>query len=729
MIYADFESLLVSDRERKADEDVDESYTNRYQTHHACSFGLKTVCHYHDFYSGEYTSYVGRDAAYVFLETVLREAKRCKLTVNYEFKKNMVITPKQERKFQEETNCHIFGEHVEGEDKVRDHCHVTGLYRGAAHNKCNLNHKLTWKIPVVFHNLRGYDSHLIMQEIGKFGLEMNVIPNNTEKYMSFSLGKNLVFIDSIQFMASSLESLAGNLSKEEFCQVGKRWKGEEFNLVTQKGIFPYEYMTSIDKLREDKLPGKEDFYSTLYETDVTDEDYERAKKVRYHFIMKTMRDYHDLYLETDVLLLADIFESFRKTCLKNYNLDPAHYLSAPGLSWDAFLKRSRAEIELISDMDTFQFFEMGMRGGVIYIAYRYAKANIKYMSTYDKTKPSNYIMYLDANNLYGWAMLQLLPIGVFKWEEDPNNIDYEDYLEGSDRGLVLEVDLEYPERLHREHNGYPLAPESMEIKKDMLSDYAKEISEKYNISVGGVKKLVSTLGPQKKYVLHARNLNMYVPCGMKLKKIHRAVSFKQSRCLAGYIEYNTKMRAASKNDFEKNFSKLMNNSIYGKTMENVRKSVNVKLVTAETDLIKAVASPTFQSQRTMNGDVVAVKKMKEVLTLNKPCYVRMCVLELSKLLMYRFHYCTIKEEYGHQSKLLFTDTDSLLYDIKTDDVYKDFSEIGKMDDCFDNSDYPNNSPYYFNHNKKVIGKFKDEAGGTPIVEFCRLRNKMYSYVE
>ena len=251
VIYADFESLLVSDRERKGDEDVEESYTNRYQTHHACSFGLKTVCHYDDFYSGEYTSYVGRDAAYVFLETVLREANRCKFTVNYEFKKNMVITPKQERKFQKATKCHICGEHVEGEDKVRDHCHVTGLYRGAAHNKCNLNHKLTWKIPVVFHNLRGYDSHLIMQEIGKFGLEVNVIPNNMEKYMSFSLGKNLVFIDSIQFMASSLESLAGNLSKEEFCQVGKRWKGEEFNLVTQKGIFPYEYMTSIDKLRED----------------------------------------------------------------------------------------------------------------------------------------------------------------------------------------------------------------------------------------------------------------------------------------------------------------------------------------------------------------------------------------------------------------------------------------------------------------------------------------------
>ena len=143
---------------------------------------------------------------------------------------------------------------------------------------------------MVFHNLRGYDSHLIMQEIGKFGLEVNVIPNNMEKYMSFSLGKNIVFIDSIQFMASSLESLANNLSKDEFHQVGKRWKGEDFDLGTEKGIFPYEFLTSLEKLKVDKLPCKEEFYSTLYESNVTDEDYERAKKVWSHFNMKTMRD-------------------------------------------------------------------------------------------------------------------------------------------------------------------------------------------------------------------------------------------------------------------------------------------------------------------------------------------------------------------------------------------------------------------------------------------------------
>ncbi|CAB4028841.1 hypothetical protein AC249_AIPGENE13851, partial [Paramuricea clavata] len=164
-------------------------------------------------------------------------------------------------------------------------------------------------------------------------------------------------IDSIQFMASSLEALVSNLLPEDFRIVGERWKGEDFNLVTQKGVFPYEFLDDISKLDTEGLPSKDKFYSSLYESEVKEEDYQRAQKVWDHFKMKTMRDYHDLYLETDVLLLADVFENFRRTCLENYELDPAHYMSAPSLSWDAFLKQSGEEIELVSDMDMFQFFE------------------------------------------------------------------------------------------------------------------------------------------------------------------------------------------------------------------------------------------------------------------------------------------------------------------------------------------------------------------------------------
>ncbi|CAB3984674.1 Gastrula zinc finger, partial [Paramuricea clavata] len=340
VIYADFESILVPE-EKKVDSEnsEDKSSTDLYQTHKACSFGLKTVCHYDDKYSGEYISYVGEDATQVFLKTVLKESIKCREMVNKIFKKKMVITPEQEAEFWMTRNCSICGNDL-GDDRVRDHDHVTGMFRGAAHNMCNLKYRITWKVPVVFHNLRGYDSHLIMQEIGKFKMNINVVPNNMEKYISFSLGKNLVFIDSIQFMASSLEALVSNLSPEDFKIVGKRWKGEDFNLVTQKGVFPYEFLDNISKLNVEGLPSKDKFYSTLYESEVKEEDYQRAQKVWDHFGMKTMRDYHDLYLETDVLLLADVFENFRRTCLENYKLDPAHYISAPSLSWDAFLKQS-----------------------------------------------------------------------------------------------------------------------------------------------------------------------------------------------------------------------------------------------------------------------------------------------------------------------------------------------------------------------------------------------------
>ena len=192
-------------------------------------------------------------------------------------------------------------------------------------------------------------------------------------------------------------------------------------------------------------------------------------------------------------------------------------------------------------MNMFQFFEKGMRGGTSYIAHRYSKANNKHMSTYDEEMENNYLMYLDANNLYGWAMSQPLPNGGFEWVEDTSNINIDDYLGDEGRGMVLEVDMEYPEELHDSHNGYPLAPESREIKKEMLSEYAREIAEKYNVSVG-IRKLVTSLGPREKYVVHVRNLKLYTDLGMKLTKIHRAVTFNQSKWLSDYIAYNTKMR-------------------------------------------------------------------------------------------------------------------------------------------------------------------------------------------
>ena len=233
---------------------------------------------------------------------------------------------------------------------------------------------------------------------------------------------------------------------------------------------------------------------------ISDEDYEHAQNVWNTLSIKNMGEYHDLYIASDVLLLTDVFENFRKTCLEYYNLDQCHYFTSPGLSWDAMLKMTNIKLELMRDIDMFQFIEKGLRDGISYIANRYGKANNRYMKEYDEKALSKYIMYLDANNLNGWAMSQYLPTGGFRWmtERQIDKIDLAKYKEDSKKGLIVEVGLEYPEGLHNLHNDYPLGPEKVKVTNDMLSDYCKKISEKYNISTGLVSKLIPTLEKKRK---------------------------------------------------------------------------------------------------------------------------------------------------------------------------------------------------------------------------------------
>ena len=341
------------------------------------------------------------------------------------------MTENDELCFKLMDKCHICNKKYTDKDvRVRDHCHVTRKFRGSAHQECNLKLRIKpkdIKIPVIFLNLRGYDSHFIMQLIGQIAenhayknykgeeqhQKINAIPNNKEKYMTFMLGNHLSFIDSFQFMSSSLDKLVSNLAKEDLKYTSEEFTGKKHSLMSQKGVYPYDYMDCFKKFDQTELPTKEQFYSVLNDQHLTNGECDHARKVWETFNIKTMGEYHDLYLKSDVLLLSDVFESFRKTCLQYYKLDPCHYCTSPGLSWDANIK-----LESMTNIDMFQFFERGMCGRVSYIANRYGKANNKYMEGYDEESPSKYVMYLDANNLYGWAMSQYLPTGNFRWMTD-----------------------------------------------------------------------------------------------------------------------------------------------------------------------------------------------------------------------------------------------------------------------------------------------------------------------
>ena len=313
-------------------------------------------------------------------------------------------------------------------------------------------------------------------------------------------------------MSSSLSLLVDNL--DEFPILSKYFKGRKLELLRRKGVYPYDYVDCLGKLDEKQLPPIEEFYSHLNDEGISQEDYQHAQNVWQEFEIKSMRDYHDLYLKSDVLLLADVFENLRNICLKNYKLDPAWYYTSPGLTWDAALKMTGIELELLTDPDMLLMIEKGIRGGVSMISKRHGKANNKYMEEdYDPSHPSKYVTYLDANNLYGWAMSKPLPTGNFKWMENFND--------WRNRPCILEVDLLYSKELHDLHNEYPLAPESLKV--------------------GNVDKVIPNLMNKERYVLHRDNMLLYESLGLKISKINRGMTFTESPWLKKYINSSKKV--------------------------------------------------------------------------------------------------------------------------------------------------------------------------------------------
>ena len=336
-IYADFECNLNNV------ECYEGTYTKKYHEHVPCSYAYKVVC-IDDKYSKSIVVYRGVNAAYEFIKSILKKHKYCKKIMKDQFNKNLIMTEKEEYLFQQSNNCWICKKLIDNEDeKVRDHCHVTGKFRGVAHWDCNINFQLTKKVPVIFHNLKSYDSHLIFSELHKFNLKVDVIPNGLEKYMAFFLGRDLVFIDSMQFMNSSLDKLVKNLVDKDFKYLVEEFSCESLELLKQKGAYSYEYMNSFKRFNEDKLCARNYFYSSakdkkvikdgkISDGHVSVEDYMVCERICDKFKMKNIGDYHDHYLKKDALLLANVFEKFIKTCLKYYELDPCHYFSSPGLS-------------------------------------------------------------------------------------------------------------------------------------------------------------------------------------------------------------------------------------------------------------------------------------------------------------------------------------------------------------------------------------------------------------
>lgn len=395
-IYADFEAF--SKDVETCYPDPNKSSITCNTKFEACSYGYQVICS-DERYTKSPVIYRGLNAVQHFLESLHEE----ELNIKEILRKNcpMIMTDVDKEHFKKQNQCFLCENFFSPETgKVRDHCHISGKYRGAACIACNLNFKPPTFIPVVFHNLKNFDLHLLIHGIGMRKKDISCIPHNMERYLSLSLG-NLRFIDSLQFLNASLEELVENLASDgfkPFLLLQKEYQDPaQTHLMKRKGVYPYNYVTFFSKYEEKKLQPKIAFYNTLTKTHITNDEYMHAQQVWSTFNLKNLGEYHDIYLKSDVLLLADVFENFRDLTMKTYHLDPAHFFSCPQLSWQSALKFTKCKLKLLSDPTQYLFFEEGIRGGVSAITKRYAKANNKDLQEdYNPQLPSNYLLYLDC---------------------------------------------------------------------------------------------------------------------------------------------------------------------------------------------------------------------------------------------------------------------------------------------------------------------------------------------
>ena len=695
--YADFESLL-------------ERYGNVNQLHKPLAAGVLIVpgIDHEQSFDSEYKQFFGLDCIVDFLTYLEEWGKRIKIWYQQFAAHPMDLTDEEESTFAAAASCYLCKKHFENDenDKNRDHDHFTGNFLGAACNVCNLSRRIRKPfLPVMFHNLKGYDLHHIM----KYGLanfphwQITCIPQSSEKYMCLCCNikgsVQIRFLDSLQFLNSSLSTLASLLPSHK--QVYSNTLAYPEYVRRRKGVFPYSYITCIDRVYED-LPNKEVFNDALQT--ITDEDYEHAQSSYRDCQCNSLKDYLMIYLKIDVYLLADIFQTFRETALHEDGLEPCNYFSIPGLSWDSALKSmGEKSLQLLRDSSMYEFFEAGVRGGMTFVNKHFIDNS------------NGEILYIDINNLYGYALSQKLPCSNFEIITDKqtltqliNNLPNEN----SDIGYYLEVDLHIPAELHDKFQELPPAP----IKQ----------------CPPGCKteKLLLTLEDKNNYMIHYSLLKFYMEMGVQVKHVHRACKFNQDYVFANYIAHNTERRAAATHKFQKDFYKLKNNSLFGKTVENLRKRINIRIVNNERQLVTYSSRPTFQRINLIDDNLAIISLGKESFCLNRPVYVGQAILDISKLRMYKLQYVELQKYrniFNCEIEIVAGDTDSFFLHCRNVSVREQLLPEMLRDELLDSSNFDPNDSLYSNRFTNHIGKFKDETGCKfHILEGVFLRPKCYS---
>ena len=658
--------------------------------------------------------------------------------------RNTVITTDEEKKhFEEAQRCHLcndlFDPYSYKYRKVLDHCHYDGAYVGPAHAECNWLRKSQTSTPIYIHNLVSYDSHFLIGGLKNLDKsKVSGIPHNLEKFKTLTIGQ-FQFLDSLQLLNGSLETLVESLSSGNHAftildQCLTKPVDKEFKqLLLRKGTFCYEFFTSLEVLKNTlEIPPKECFYSRLKACDISDSDYAHAKKTFSALKCDNMCDYMEYYCFLDTVLLAEVVSEFRRVVYEEARLDCSYYVSLPSLAFDCMLKTLDEPIELCSDPDMVLMFEAGIRGGVSYISNRRAVLTPEECEMPEMELNHN-IIYLDANNLYSVGQSAPLPMGDYRWlhSSEYDSFDWVKLGEDVDRpeGYILEADIHYPESLHLSHDEFPMAPERKNITYSDLSPYSKECLQLFKGKSQMLRytseKLCGTLGTKTKYIVHYRNLALYLRHGLQLGKVHRVIGFRQKPFVKKFIERMTLKRAQAKTPFMSSVAKLQMNSVFGTFLLDRRKHMKVKFATSKKLCEKYMSDPCYKGHRILNDNLVAVYFHQKVVKMEQLYSVGFSILDISKQHMFMMWYDYLQPALGAENlSLILTDTDSLLIEVKKHTRREIWD---KLESIMDFSNYPKGHSLYNDKRKNQPGFLKDETPGRIINEVVGLKSKTYIF--
>ncbi|XP_069936724.1 uncharacterized protein [Cherax quadricarinatus] len=685
-------------------------------------------------------SYKGEDAVNHFILNVSGEWNKIKFRRQYH---EIHMSEEDKMRHDSQNTCELCGNTFKKpKDKHKHHDHTLNFnnYIGAYCARCNMQCKDKREKLLLFCHNMSYDLGIILKELNVDKYNVEIHSKQGFKFLKVDIGK-VRFQDSLSLLNGSLSTLA-----EQHIKAGKSLKYTETILkdvprdvlpllCKGKQILCYDYIDSLKKLDETKLPSKDHFFNSLRNSAISQEDYEHALKVFELGKCKTLGDYLMLYLKTDVGLLADVFMEWRKTLKDIYKLDVSNYISLPSFSWDAFLLKTNVRLDMIYSHELYDLIKRNLRGGFTCAINQYSKADNPLINpNFDvESGMGTHILYLDFNSLYASAMVEALPQnGIRKLSNDEKNAILDVGLSNvsceGQKGYWIECDTKHisPE-VARLTDELPLILSHMNISEEMLSPYCESILKNEGRKIPKSNgKLVGSHLSQKNYLISLELLQLLLELGLEVEKVHTIYEYTQTKFLEPFISTNIAQRTATRCPIKSKAFKLTNNAIYGKSLLNITKyAEKYRYINNEKAFIRASKDPLLKNITHLNQDRVICTFNKDILEVKQPLYLGFQILEIAKKKLYHFWYKVLKQYYGDDVRLLYTDTDSYIFSLKCKDLYTELKSeplLGYMDF----SNFSPEHPLYDDSRKGELGLLKSEMCDKHISELIALKAKMYS---